>query len=32
MFRLSFALAAIAVLTLINFYSYKRFLKRLDLF
>jgi len=32
MFRLSFAFAAIAVLTLINFYSYKRFLKRLDLF
>lgn len=32
MFRLSFAIAAIAVLSLINFYSYKRFLKRLDLF
>ncbi|ATB70909.1 putative metallophosphoesterase [Sulfurospirillum diekertiae] len=32
MFRLSFAFAAIAVLSLINFYSYKRFLKRLDLF
>ena len=32
MFRLTFAFAAIAVLTLINFYSYKRFLKRLDLF
>lgn len=32
MFRLTFALAAIAVLSLINFYSYKRFLKRLDLF
>lgn len=32
MFRLSFALAAIAVLSLINFYSYKRFLKRLDVF
>jgi predicted MPP superfamily phosphohydrolase len=31
MFRLTFALAAIAVLSLINFYSYKRFLKRLDL-
>jgi len=32
MFRLSFALAAIAVLSLINFYSYRRFLKRLDIF
>lgn len=32
MFRLSFAFAAIAVLSLINFYSYKRFLKRLDIF
>lgn len=32
MFRLSFALVAIAVLSLINFYSYKRFLGRLDLF
>lgn len=32
MFRLSFALVAIVVLTLINLYSYKRFLKRLDLF
>ena len=32
MFRLTFAFAAIAVLTLINFYSYKRFLKRLDIF
>ena len=31
MFRLSFAFAAIVVLTLINIYSYKRFLKRLDL-
>ncbi len=32
MFRLSFALAAVAVLSLINFYAYKRFLKRLELF
>jgi predicted MPP superfamily phosphohydrolase len=32
MFRLSFALVAIAVLSLINFYAYKRFLKRLELF
>lgn len=32
MFRLSFALAALVVLSLINFYSYKRFLKRLELF
>ena len=32
MFRLSFALVAIAVLSLINYYSYKRFLKRLGLF
>ena len=32
MFRLSFAFTAIAVLSLINFYSYKRFLKRLDIF
>ena len=31
MFRLSFALAAIAVLSLINWYSYRRFLKRIDL-
>ena len=30
MFRLSFAVAAIAVLSLINYYSYKRFLKRVD--
>lgn len=32
MFRFSFAFAAIAVLLLINFYSYNRFLRRLDLF
>lgn len=32
MFRLGFALAAVAVLSLINFYAYKRFLKRLELF
>jgi len=32
MFRLSFALAAVAVLTLINFYTYRRFLRRLELF
>jgi len=32
MFRLTFAFAAIAVLSLINFYSYRRFLKRLDIF
>ena len=32
MFRLSFALAAVVVLSLINFYAYKRFLKRLELF
>ncbi|MDD3342329.1 MAG: metallophosphoesterase [Sulfurospirillaceae bacterium] len=31
MFRLSFALVAVAVLSLINMYSYKRFLKRLDI-
>jgi len=31
MFRFSFALAAILILSLINFYSYTRFLKRLDL-
>jgi len=30
MFRFSFAIVAIFVLALINFYSYKRFLKRLD--
>lgn len=30
MFRLSFALVAIAVLSLINYYAYRRFLKRLD--
>lgn len=32
MFRLTFAIAAIIVLSLINFYSYRRFLKRLELF
>lgn len=32
MFRISFALAAIAVLSLINFYTYQRFFKRLELF
>ena len=32
MFRLTFAIAAIVVLSLINFYSYRRFLKRLELF
>lgn len=32
MFRLSFALVAIVVLSAINFYSYRRFLKRLDVF
>ena len=32
MFRLTFALGAIAVLSLMNWYSYKRFLKRLGLF
>ncbi len=32
MFRLTFAIAAIGVLSLINFYSYRRFLKRLELF
>jgi len=32
MFRLSFALAAIVVLSAINFYSYRRFIKRLDIF
>jgi len=31
MFRFSFAIAAIIVLSLINLYSYRRFLKRLDL-
>ncbi|ACZ13258.1 metallophosphoesterase [Sulfurospirillum deleyianum] len=31
MFRLSFALVAIAVLSLINFYSYRRFIKRVDM-
>ena len=31
MFRLAFALVAVFVLSLINFYSYKRFLKRLEL-
>ncbi len=32
MFRLTFALVAVVVLSLINFYTYKRFLKRLDIF
>lgn len=32
MFRLSFALVALVVLSLINLYAYKRFLKRLGLF
>lgn len=32
MFRLTFALVAVVVLSLINFYTYKRFLRRLDLF
>ncbi len=32
MFRLSFALVAVVVLSLINTYSYMRFLKRLDIF
>lgn len=32
MFRISFALVAILVLGAINFYTYKRFLKRLDIF
>lgn len=31
MFRLSFALAAIAVLSLINFYTYQRFIKRVEI-
>jgi len=32
MFRIGFALAALVVLSLINFYTYKRFLKRLEFF